>query len=151
MDAHMHVHMKYSTIWLFCFSFWTYLLEWKHLICAEFCTDTHTWLLCTAILVIGLMSDDIWSWFSICSVALFMTLIVPCTEHHSLPFTFNSFDIGLVAEPSNTVCGDVVFHAPSEWKKKKFEKKNLSNSKPNVPHSLKSAMCLVAYLCLVSR
>lgn len=98
------------------FNLLLYLLEWKHLICAEFCTDTHTWLLCTAILVIGLMSDEICSWFSIWSVALFITLMVPCTEHHSFPFTFNSFDIGLVAEPSRTICGDDVFHAPPEMK-----------------------------------
>lgn len=92
-----------------------YLLEWKHLICAEFCTDTHTWLLCTAILVIGLISDEICSWFSIWSVALFITLIVPCTEHHSFPFTFSSLDIGLVTEPSRTICGDVTHHAPTEF------------------------------------
>lgn len=106
------MHFK-CTIWPdWCWR--AYLLEWKHLIWAEFCTEIQTWLLYTAIFVIGLMSDEICSWFSTCSVELFITLIVPCTEHHNLPCTFNSLEIGFVAEPNKIVCGRVVFHVPAE-------------------------------------
>ena len=59
--------------------------------------------------VMGLDSEEIWIWLSICSVCTLRTLIVPWMAHHTFPCTFRSFVTGLVIAPTEIVIGLLVF------------------------------------------